>query len=98
MKLGNTALRLFIAGSSRGKNIVVYVKLVGPTLPNFSKFLFELYPGHVLWFHLGFINSVSQRMTLKIHITCSEVFTTLEGILFKRISIFQCFTVHFSIQ
>ena len=86
MKLGNTALRLFIAGSW-SENIVIYVKLVGSTLPNFSKFVFELYPAHVLWFHLGFINSVSLRMTLKNHITCSEVFTTLEGILFKRKSV-----------
>jgi hypothetical protein len=67
---------------------VIYVKLVSSTLPNFSKFVYEFYPVQVLWFHLGFINSVSLRMTLKNHITCSEVFTTLEGIIFKRISIF----------
>lgn len=66
---------------------MIYVKLVGSTLPNFLKFVFKLYPAHVLWFHLGFINSVSHRMTLKKHITCSGVFTTLEKILFKRISI-----------
>ena len=50
------------------------VKLVGTTVPNFSKFVFELYSVYVLWFHDDFINSVSHRMTPKNYITCSEVF------------------------